>query len=117
MKTYWVLADRVWGAGLGSMIHTATAGLAGALDAGAVLVYERTHGSVFSHGAFCGDVRSFECFFQPLSRCAPGGTGDKAAVSREEGPAYREAVPLRFRTMLARTGWSLEDQLYWWRAQ
>lgn len=57
-------------AGIGSLVHKVSFGLAVAHELGRVLVINDTVGAEYTQPEFCGGVTSLECFFLPLSNCS-----------------------------------------------
>ena len=114
--------------GLGSMVHVATAFLALAWERDHVLVYAPDFASGWTDGAYCAGRHSLECFFQPLSRCAPGGVLPEGAraVDVGDGEDVVNRIPEAWHDAFQRD-WEIRAALpgadrdvgvkYWWRAQ
>jgi hypothetical protein len=114
--------------GLGSMVHIATAFLALAFERDHILLYASDFAAGWTGGPYCAGKHSLECFFQPLSRCAPAGRLPPGATSYVVG--FNEDVvnkiPKRWHDAFqsdaaARSELPGADQdvgvKYWWRAQ
>ena len=114
--------------GLGSLVHIATAHLALAWERGDILVYGDNFASGWTDGAYCAGHHSLECFFQPLSRCAPGGQPPPGAdvYDVHDGEDVVNKIPLQWhdafqKDAAVRKALPGADQdvgvKYWWRAQ
>lgn len=114
--------------GLGSMVHIATAYLALAFERDHVLLYASDYAAGWTGGPYCAGKHSLECFFQPLSRCAPGGRLPPGATSYVVGfnedvvnkipkqwhDAFQRDAATRFEQPGANRDVGVK---YWWRAQ
>ena len=114
-KRFAVLENSPW-AGIGSLVHTATVALAWAYNNGYILIYETDFGSSVAHGEYCQDHRNLECFFSPLSSCAPNAGSVVVTVTQLDGHNRREELPRGWRDRLLDSGYD-RDPLHWWRAQ
>ena len=130
--------------GLGSLVHRLTAGLAVAMNAGRVLVYNASQygvGARLSSGPFCASVAAaasataarggrgaapgsteaypgagsgLGCYLLPLSVCVPSPGSDVLPLEAAS-PESRAALPDAVRNSLEASGLPLGRQLLWWR--
>lgn len=107
-------------AGIGSVIHSATFEIAAAIEAGHILLWHPNSASSFTSPSICGEVRSWDCFFQPLSNCSAWSTTlNTFGFSFPSGPNPTALVPRTFRDALRKYAPTLNSHAvkYWWRAQ
>jgi hypothetical protein len=112
--------------GVGSNIHTVTAYLALAMNRGEVLVLHSEYGGDWVRGAYCdaARARSYECFFEPLSGCAPDGEPPPGATVLDVGSEdVVHQIPVAWHDAFkasagdAAPDTPTRDVKYWWRAQ
>jgi hypothetical protein len=106
--------------GFGSNIHVITAYLALAMNRGEVLVLHPAFGGGWVRGPYCEGRVSYECFFQPLSGCAPEGAPPRGARVRDvSGKDVMHEIPTAwhdaFKARAGRTAPDTEtlDVKYW----
>ena len=114
--------------GLGSLIHIATAFLALAWETDHVLVYDSDFAKGWTQGPYCEGLHSLECFFQPLSSCAPAGSlppgarvmsvGDGEDVVNKIPHTWHDEFQLDAEDRRSMPGADADVGVkYWWRAQ
>jgi hypothetical protein len=124
-KPYMVLHHPA--SGLGSLVHVASAFLAHAWEQDHVLVLAPDFAAGWTDGQYCQGSHSLECFFQPLTACAPSGQLPAGAVTVDVGDedvvnkipkawhdAFQRDVDLRSALPGADRDVGVK---YWWRAQ
>ena len=110
--------------GIGSTLHGITAYLALAIERGQVLILHPNYGGGWVRGEYCDGECSYECFFEPLSRCAPGGVppaGARVVDAANENVVH--SIPRAWHDAFKRDAGveapdtPTRDVKYWWRAQ
>lgn len=109
--------------GIGSLVHITTAFLALAIELNEVLIWDETFGDSWTKGDYCASSHSFECFFQPLSTCAPHNLLPDDAVIHDifENEDVVNKIPQMWHDAFQETqpseGANRDVGVkYWWRA-
>mmetsp|Transcript_20255 Transcript_20255/g.61032 ORF Transcript_20255/g.61032 Transcript_20255/m.61032 type:complete len:429 (-) Transcript_20255:963-2249(-) len=128
------LVHKSQGSGIGSLLHQMGVALAGALDLGRVLIFDKPDPNVYLSDQYCEGARSWdECYFFPISNCSAKVTipdwmpmnnysdpslADQKFTFDETGltnPQY--VVPRAFNQLLDGSNVPVARRYYWYRSQ
>lgn len=103
------------GNGIGAIMHVTGTHLGGAVEKGAVFLFNERSGEEWTDETTCGSVRNWECFFRAPSHC----TLEHVTPTNSDVDSGPRFLPAAFRDMLyAAVPDMTEDAAkYWWRAQ